>query len=99
MLLTDYLKPGQDQFELKVWALLLELIYDFSDNLKFFNEWNLLLFLVEKHARDMPVFNQKHILSDTSLQSFFGHLPEEWYELAEFSHLGKLLLEIFPDLV
>ena len=47
----------------------------------------------------MPVFNQKHILINASLQCFLGHLPEERYELAKLPHLGELLLEILPDLM
>ena len=47
----------------------------------------------------MSVFDNKHILGNASLKSCFHQLFEEWNELAEFSDLGKLMLEIHPDVV
>lgn len=47
MLFTDNFEPSQDQFELEVWALLLEFIHNFPDNLELINEWYLLLLLVK----------------------------------------------------
>lgn len=57
MLLTNNFETSENKLELKIWGFHLKLINNFSDNLQLFYERNLLLLIVEKHARDMPVFD------------------------------------------
>jgi len=79
--LTNDLQSCKDELELEVWSFFLKLIDNFSNQPQFFEEWNLILILVKEHPRDMPIFNQKYILSYAPLKSDLSHISKEWCEL------------------
>jgi hypothetical protein len=47
----------------------------------------------------VSVLHDKDILCDASLKSCFDQFLEEWNELTKFTYLGKLVLEVHPDVM
>ena len=98
MLRNDF-KTCENQLEIEMWRILLQFIDDFSNDLKFINERHWLLIFIKEHTTDMSVFNDENILFDATKKSCPCQLLEEWDELAQFTDLSELLLEILPDVV